>query len=271
MAAIATAAVLAWDNSASRNLALATGALGGAAIGFLIQLSFELQSSQSRDHVSTEFTIDRSVLSIRQWNYTGTPGWRIGIETGASGWLVTNNVAAFDNDREMLTADFALFSLLSFLTVQEFDWQLRKTMYRSGGLGLSTIVQSVSKDNECTSFEEKDLSAALSKAGNMFAGAHLTLSSGRLRLPPKSTIEMARRAIVIQNPVCRISWNFEAIPTVLSHASPSTGGEVPLLESGQPKLETRMNGFSIEVVYFRYRRSCGDKPRQHPNRWTNNV
>lgn len=126
--ALTTAAILAWENAASRNLALAAGTLTAAAIGFLIQLPFELQGSKDLDHVSTEFTIDRSVPSIRQWNYTGTPGWRIGIETDASSWLAANNAAAFNNDREILSSDFALFSLLCFLTAQEFDWQLRDSV-----------------------------------------------------------------------------------------------------------------------------------------------
>ncbi len=69
--------------------------------------------------------------SIRQWNYTGTPSFRIGIETGASKWLAANNAAAFTGDRDLLTSHFALFSLLCFLTVQEFDWQLRELTYRS--------------------------------------------------------------------------------------------------------------------------------------------
>jgi hypothetical protein len=129
--AIITAAIVSWENAASRNLALATGTLGAASTAFLIQLFFELRTSEEQDHASTEFTIDLSGPSIRQWNYTGTPSFRIGIETGASKWLAANNAAAFTGDRDLLTSHFALFSLLCFLTVQEFDWQLRELTYRS--------------------------------------------------------------------------------------------------------------------------------------------
>ena len=253
-----TATILAWENAASRNLALATGALIAGALPFLIQLQFELQSSKSLDHISTEFTIDRSVPWIRQWNYTDTPAWRMMVETRASDWLAANNAAAFNNDREILSADFALFSLLCFLTIQEFDWQLSKVKYRSKGFGTGISVQSISKDEECSGFDEKDLRAALTKTGNMFAAAPLTLVSGKLGLPPKSTIEIARRSIMIQNPICRISWHFEGTPAVLSHIQPGTGGETPQLASGGARFETRMSGFSAEVLYFRLR-------SQHPD------
>ena len=131
LGAILTAAIIAWENAALPNLALATGTLGAASTAFLIQLFFELRGSKDLDNVGTEFTIDRSVPSIRQWNYTGAPAWRIGVETNASSWLVAKNPTAFTMDRELLTSDFAMFSLLCFLTVQEFDWQLRKITYRS--------------------------------------------------------------------------------------------------------------------------------------------
>ncbi len=251
--AIMTAAILAWENAASRNLALATGTLTAAAIAFLIQLPFELQSSKSQDHVSTEFTIDRAGPSIRKWSYTGTPGWRMGVEMGASSWLAANNVAAFNIDREIVSADFAMFSLLCFLMTQEFDWQLQKFTYRSKSFGRGMRVEPISKDKECSGFDEKDLRSVLTKSGNMFAGAPLHFFSGKLRLPPRSTIEIARKSIVIRNPVCRISWHLEGSPAVISHVQPGTGGQTPQLASGGARFETRMSGFTVEVFYYRLR------------------
>ena len=121
---LVTAIVVAVENAGSRNLALAVGALGAAMILFLIQLPFELQRSISRDRISTELTIDRAKPSIRQWIYSVNAGWRINAETGASAWLATNNPAAFDQDRDRVTSDLTLFSLVSFLAYNEFDWQL---------------------------------------------------------------------------------------------------------------------------------------------------
>lgn len=114
-------------------------------------------------------------------------------------------------------------------------------------------VEPLSKDNECSGFDENYLKAALTKSGNMLAGAPLHLPAGRLRLPPRSTVEIARKSIVIRNPVCRISWHLEGVPAVLSHIRPGTGGKAPQLASGEPRFETRMSGFSTEVVYFRLR------------------
>ena len=115
------------------------------------------------------------------------------------------------------------------------------------------MVSPISKDQECTSFDEVGLRAALSKSGNLFAGAPLLLTSGRLRLPPKSTIEITRKSIVIDNPVCQVSWRLEDKPIVLSHMQPGAGGDSPQLKTGSPKLETRMSGFNVEVLYHRWR------------------
>jgi hypothetical protein len=115
------------------------------------------------------------------------------------------------------------------------------------------MVSPVSKEGEYRGFDEKDLRTALNKSGNMFAGAPLHLASGKLRLPPNSTIEIARKSIVIQNPVCSVTWRLEDTPSILSHMQPGTGGETPLLPSGGAKLETRMSGLSVEVLYHRWR------------------
>jgi hypothetical protein len=256
--AVFTAMVLAWENAALRNLSLATATFVAVVLSFLIQLPFELQRSQEVDHVSTEFTVDRSAPWIRQWNYTGTPAWRMGTETGASTWIVANNAEAFKGDRELLNADFAIYSLLCFFTIQEFDWQLRKQTYRSRGFGTGFAVHSISKDNECTAFTEEDVRAVLARSGNIFAGAPLRLFSGKWRLPAKSTVEVSRKSITIQNPVCRVLCYFDDSPAVLSHVKPGTGGQAPTLASGEPQLETRMTGFTIEVTYFALRSQTPD-------------
>jgi len=249
--AVVTATIVSWANSASRNLALATGTLAATAAAFLIQLLFELQGSKTADHVGTEFTIDLLGPSIRQWNYDATPAWRMGAEIGASNWLVANSPGAFQSDREMLRSDFAVFCLLSFLTTQEFDWQLRRIAYSSQTFGSVFQTEAVSEDWECSAFTENDLRAELTKSGNMFAGAPLRCVTGKLRLPPGSTIEIARKYIVIENPVCRISWKLEEKPFFSSSVQPRTGGEVPQLASGQARYESAVKGFKIEVNYFR--------------------
>ena len=68
----------------------------------------------------------------------------------------------------------------------------------------------------------------------------------------RPSLDIARRSIVIQNPVCRIRWNLDT-NVVLSHVQAGTGGETPSLPTGGPRFETRMGGFNTEVTYFRFR------------------
>ena len=73
VAAFAVAAVsltyLLTQNSGSRNIALATGALAGGAILLWVQLGFELRANESTDFITAGFTIDPAKPEIRQWKY----------------------------------------------------------------------------------------------------------------------------------------------------------------------------------------------------------
>src|SRR5437870_374151 len=87
---------VAWANSSSRNLALATSTLGAALLLFATQLAFELRASSTTDFFTTEFTIDRKTPQIRQWNYPVHSGWRIARELAASDFLVANDRTRFN-------------------------------------------------------------------------------------------------------------------------------------------------------------------------------
>lgn len=88
-AAVVLAAVclgyLVSQNLGSRNIALATGALAGAAILLGIQLLFELRADESTDFITAEYTIDRAKPEIRQWRYGSNQALRMGRELDASG------------------------------------------------------------------------------------------------------------------------------------------------------------------------------------------
>src|SRR6266850_7069160 len=164
---LAAAIMVAWDNSGSRNLALGTGTLAAATILFVLQLPFELEKSTVLDHVSTEFTIDRGVPTMGRWQ--DTPGMRWVAHSQASKWLSENNLAGFDNQDNRLESDFPLFSLVSFLTIQEFDWQIKKMSYKGKVLGgIGYIAQSVSNEKDCTMFTEGELRAKFAEANNVF-------------------------------------------------------------------------------------------------------
>jgi len=249
---LATAFILLWQNASSRNLVLAFATLAGAMFVFATQLYFELEGSTSYDHISAEITIDRAKPEIRQWEYSLPTGWRISIETGASSWLSANNPVAFDQDREKLTTDFLLFSLVSFVAANEFDWQLKKRTYVGKSSGTLMTVEPVSKDCECAIVAAEDLKQELSGAENAFAQAPLLVMSGRLCLPPKSTLEVSDKALIIRNPICQLCFTVESSGAIACD-KPRSAGETPQLPNGESQFETRWVGLRAETTFFALR------------------
>lgn len=257
---LATAIILLWQNGSSRSLALAFGTLAGAMIAFAIQLYFELQPSTSYDYISAEATIDRAKPEIRQWVYSPFDGWRMPAETRASSWLAANNPAAFHEDREKLTTDFVLFSLVSFLAADEFDWQLKKRMYVSKASGTVMTAESVSKDTECEVVTSEDLSRELSRAKNAFAQAPVFVATGRLRLPPKSSLGITHRGLTVKNPLCQLRFTVE-LSGGMSCSKPKSGGEAPQLPNGDAQFETRWVGLLAETTFFALRAQHRDSTK----------
>ena len=244
------AIVLTSANLASSTLALSTSALIGTALVFCLQLFFELKSSTDIDHVSTSFTLDASVPSIRQWTYPLNTSWRIGAEVGASTWLKQNNPLAFSADRDKLFADFTIFSFISFLMTTEFDWQLRTIEYPAGSFGTGIVTAPISKEKECTVYRQEDVKAKLKAAGNVFAdvpssGAH------KLCLPPHTKFEISPRSITFETRLCQVTWKLDEIPIMMDHMKPgSQTADVPTTASGKPQFDSRVSGLNAEVTYF---------------------
>jgi hypothetical protein len=117
-----------------------------------------------------------------------------------------------------------------------------------------TLTQAVSKDNECTAFTPSDLKSQLLKARNFFAGVpSLTIFSGRLCLPPKSTLQLSTRSLLIRNPICQVLFELDPSTTV-DYSKPRSSGEVPqLLGGGEAQFETRLFGLKVETTYFALR------------------
>lgn len=183
---IGTAIILAWNNAGSKNMPLGAAALIGVTVGYAIQLPFELARSTARDVIGVDLTIDRSSPVIRQWVYSNGPhaGWRIAVEVGASNWLAQGQPIMFDElgKRDRIASDLVMFSLLSFLTHEEYDWQLQTSSY-----GALQLHQPMSKPEECRSYSEADLRQRLQNSGNIFGGAPLQVLTGKLCLPPKTS------------------------------------------------------------------------------------
>jgi hypothetical protein len=186
--AIAGAFMVSWNNAGSRNLALATGTLGAAIVLFLIQLPFELRATEQHDFISVELTLDRSRRIIRQWKYPDHSGWRIHAEINASEAVAQERPDLFAGDRDHLTADMVLFSLILYLASNEFDWQRQTRRFVGATFGTMVTSQRRSKRTECTVVGEPQLRRLLENATNTYAKAPLTLVFGDLCLPPHTNL-----------------------------------------------------------------------------------
>lgn len=277
LAAIAVGLVclvtVAWANSNSRNLALATSTLAAALLLFATQLLFELRERSTTDFFTAEFTIDRKVPQIRQWNYPVTSlrssGWRIHRDIAASTFLAESDRTRFDGDRERLTQDMVLFSLVSYLGVEQSDWQLRRTVFQGPSVGAMVLVQRVSKPGECALVSRERLQGMLAAAGNAFAKAEImVIGGGDLCLPPGSVLTITQAGLQIATPYCTVAFNLEPSGSV-SFTKPGTGGEVPQLDTGQSQLETRLTGIRAVVEFSWIRAQARDM--QKYEEWSNRL
>jgi len=256
--AIVTAIIVAMNNAGSKNMPLAVAALVGVTIGYLIQLPFELSRSVSHETIGLDLVIDRLQPVLRQWVYSNSgAGWRIGAEVGASNWLTQKDPKAFDQleQRDKAAKDMLLFSLLSFVSAEEFDWQLERKSY-----GSLQTTRGVSEPRECSSFAEPDLRERLRSAHNDFADAPFIVASGKLCLPPGTTLEISADTVTLQNPFCRIVFVAEHPSHAILNVDPESHGYIPL-PSGEPRFEIRTMGLNVETTFFALRAQHRDSGR----------
>jgi hypothetical protein len=263
---------LAWHNTGSKNLMLATSTLAAAVILFVTQLPFELTTEPDTDFFSVEFTVDRVIPQIRQWSYPpvspNNATWRLGRETSASNFLAENEPARFDGDRASLTLDMVLHSMVSHLGAQQFDWQQKRTVLQGPTVGVIWATERVSKTEECTVIFPQEIQAKLAAAGNAFAHAHLLVMTGQLCLPPKASLNITNSKLEISTPFCTIS--FTLVPsTAVINAKPESGGAVPTLKNGEPRYETRVTGIRVSVKYSRLR--AQHKSMKKHKEWSNRL
>ena len=173
---------------------------------------------------------------------------RIGLETSASLFLAEHDRSQFDRSRERLTLDMVLFSLVSYLGAEQFDWQLKRTMFRGSTTGAEIYTQRLSKAKECTMISSEELRTKLDTVGNLFAKARVTVVGGKLCLPTASTITITDTALEISTPFCSIAFTLEPSKSV-SYTKPGSGGEVPKLDNGEAQLETRLTGVRAVVSF----------------------
>jgi hypothetical protein len=279
------------QNLSSRNIVLATGALAGsviflggqllfgvatgagalaaAAILLGIQLLFELHAEERTDFITAEYTIDRATPEIRQWKYDSDQGQRLNKEVGASQTFAATHPGQFDGDRDKLTHDMVIFSLLAYFGVEQFDWQIKRVQFVGQTMGTLTTTSFGSKPDECTTVTKAQLQKLLLDAGNFFADGNMFFGPQALCLPPRSTIEVRPDALILINPFCDISFALEASGSV-AYYQPGTGAlEQPTLLNGESKLETRTTGIRVTVRCSAVRAQHRDMPKYQD--WSKRV
>jgi hypothetical protein len=123
----------------------------------------------------------------------------MGVEDGAGRTLGQSHSELFNGDREKLTRDMALFSVLGFFFWEERDWQFKRTTFK-GKTAITTITVFGSQPSECTMISRDFVIDRLRAAGNVFANAGEHLPPVSLCLPPKSTIKITPDSLVLINP-----------------------------------------------------------------------
>lgn len=244
-----TAVVLAWNNQQSQNVVLATGALLGAAVLYVLPLVLELRTIHEHHIIAAEVTIDRAKPSIGRPQYAKSSAgmWRANAEVGASNWLAANDAGSFRTDPRKVTKDLILFSLLARL-ITTFDWQLDPTTYAGSSMML-TYVGRVSPVGQCTVFTKEDFRSLLKGANNIFAGAAPEVLRNELCLPPKTKLVLTQDKLEIGNPFCQIVFALEWHPRWITDAKPGTREEAPTLPDGNPRYETSLSGIQMDVTF----------------------
>lgn len=238
---------VAWANANSRNLALATSTLLAAVILVATQLAFELQSRSNSDFFSAELFVDRKTPQIRHWDYENFSGWRMAREIEASNFLAAKDRARFDGDREQLTRDMVMFSLVSYLAAEQYDWQIKRTVYQ-GTMSTQVSTERLSKLDECTITTKDRLKEQLLAARNSFADADIHIIGANLCLPPESVLTIDDTSLKISTPYCTVAFQLQSSGGV-SYMEPKSGGNIPSLTNGEAQFETRITGVRANIEY----------------------
>jgi hypothetical protein len=245
-------AAVVWSNNGSRNLVLAASTLVGAFVMFVIQLPLELKEKVGKEYTRVELMIDRAKHEIRQQRYLPVGGWRIHQETGASSFLAQSDRSQFDGSlghREQLTRDMAVFSLVSYLGAEQFDWRYKPVSLQGQTMG-RVEAERIADSDECTLIASQQIQEKLVASGNLFAKAPMLVRGHRLCLPPRSSLNISRDKVEMVTPFCTVS--FESMPTgAVNFVSPLNSQEasVTLMENGESRFETRLITIHAVVTY----------------------
>jgi hypothetical protein len=144
-----------------------------SALTLAAALAFDLRGSKDFKIVTTEYTFDRAVPQLRQWMYARSLGDRYATEVLANYTALKRDPAIFEGDRDKLTKDMILFSIVAYLEMNQRDWQMDVEQYTTS-LGSMTTWRPASdpaNSMQCTKISVDDIHGMLRDAGNAFADA----------------------------------------------------------------------------------------------------
>ena len=218
IAAIACAVYFASQNSASSTIVLSAAAFCGTLVILILQSWVELQSDETADSVSAEYTLDRSKPEIASAFYSDeNPGFIRGIyEQEASNdyfakhpEALNDKTAALGQEKaQNLGQDMALYSFIVMLFNYQYDWQIRPVRLRARyAIGYETSV-GLSRPDECSMVSSKHLNELLAAVENRFAEGVFDRSRKEICLPPNSRITVSSRAVTLSSPLYTMEFKF---------------------------------------------------------------
>ena len=140
--------------------------------------------------------------------------------------------------------DLAFAEILLFFAQKQFDWQLGKVRFVGRTFGTTEIAQRISEPHQCTELRPEDLEKVLNNGGNGLARFRMSVITGSVCLPPKSTMILRGNALTIANPFGAL--HFELVPSGgIMYVKPNSGGEAPQLSDGTAQFETSVMGIRV--------------------------
>lgn len=212
---------IASNSRTSSNIVTGSATLLAAFIFFVIQLWFELRQTSSSESITAEFTIGTPKPSVQPLHnspnsessyYLRVLPEEVANKALADGVIDLSGSYGRGGLEGKLATDFTIYSLASFLFINQHDWQLKENTVKSKRAGSLTSINRMSSPSDSTVFEQAEIQSKLLKAGNLFAntfGSNVFVSSSKLFFPIRSTIKIGSTNFSIQNPVCKINFEVE--------------------------------------------------------------
>jgi hypothetical protein len=166
-----------------------------------------------------------------------------------------------------------IFSLLAYLGVEQFDWQMKRTQFVGQSIGTTTLTAPGSRPDESTVVTKDQLRTMLLNVGNSFADGGMFFGQQFLSLPPRSTLQVTAIGVTLTNPFCEISFTLEPSGGVrygrVASEPLTTAAAVddwlkrsqPALPNGESVFETRATGIRVTVRYSAIRAQHRDMPK----------